>query len=72
VNVNLPAPNCWEFRRCTPVARALCPAHPDHGRRCWKVTGLRCDGGLVAKRTVEEKLAYCRGCDYYRLHADKF
>ncbi|MFH0824884.1 MAG: hypothetical protein V2B18_19190 [Pseudomonadota bacterium] len=33
---------CWEHMKCK--NKELCPAHPDHGRDCWKIQGTLCRG----------------------------
>lgn len=64
--------NCWIFRKCAPRVRLLCPAHPDNGMRCWKVTGTMCDGGKVKMASLAEKIDYCRNCDFYRNFAEHY
>jgi hypothetical protein len=64
--------DCWEFKHCAPVVRDTCPAHPDRGRVCWKVTGTKCDGGVVEKASLAEKIDFCRRCAFYQTHAQKF
>ncbi len=62
-------PNCWEFMNCPSEACEACPAYPDHGRECWKITSTRCKGGKFVKATLEEKILYCRNeCYFYKTH----
>ena len=64
--------NCWELTKCAPEVRKDCPAHPDRGDSCWKVTGTMCGGGLVRKATLAEKIVFCRSCAFFRKHVEKF
>lgn len=64
--------NCWEFMKCGPVTYQNCPAYPDNGLDCWKVTGTKCAGGTIEKATKAEKIMHCNRCDFYRQHAHKF
>jgi hypothetical protein len=64
-------PSCWEYRGCPEEVRLRCPAYPDMGRECWKVTGTRCDRGRTEKRSAAEKILHCRShCEFYRTHLD--
>jgi len=63
---------CWSFMNCAPAVRSACPAHPDQGRICWKVTGTKCGGGKVEKASLAEKIGYCRECGFYQEHAQRF
>ncbi|GAB4389511.1 MAG: hypothetical protein Kow0025_15330 [Thermodesulfovibrionales bacterium] len=63
------APNCWEYMDCPADTRLGCPAYPDMGRECWKVTGTRCGRGAIEQRNHTEKILYCRGqCPFYQNH----
>jgi len=64
--------NCWEFMNCKVETHNACPAHPDKGLDCWKVTGTKCSGGMVEKASLEEKVLYCRKCLFFREFAHKF
>ena len=64
--------DCWEFKACGDKARLACPAYPDKGLECWKVTGTMCDNGKIAMATVLEKISFCRKCDFYVNHAAKY
>lgn len=60
-------PNCWEVMNCGEECYKECPAYPDRGRECWKVTGTKCSGGAFVKATIAEKIIHCRNnCKYYR------
>lgn len=62
-------PNCWEHNDCPPETCRSCPAYPDMGKECWKVTGTLCQHGTLAKKTLGEKLLHCRNhCDYYKTY----
>jgi hypothetical protein len=62
-------PTCWEFMDCPDNVCNICPAYPDHGRECWKLTGTRCQGGRFVKASFEEKILHCRNeCDFYKTH----
>lgn len=63
---------CWEHLKCSDSVRGSCPAYPDRGRSCWKVTGTMCDGGRMRKATVAEKVEHCRNCEFYINYAEKF
>ena len=54
---------CWEFKKCNPERKNTCPAYPNRGNDCWRVTGTKCGG--VEQGDVHSKLAMCRKCDYY-------
>ena len=64
--------NCWEFKKCFRETREQCPAYPDRGLDCWKITGTKCEKGIMEKKTVAEKIIYCRTCDYFKIYANKF
>ncbi len=64
--------NCWDFMKCDDATARACPAYPDKGRDCWKVTGTKCGKGKLEMATAMEKIAHCRTCDYYNSHANKF
>jgi hypothetical protein len=64
--------NCWEFKNCSVETYRTCPAYPDRGLECWKVTGTRCEMGKYVKATSAEKIAYCRSCAFYVQFAKKF
>ncbi len=62
-------PDCWEVMVCTGVVRDVCPAYPDHGKGCWKVTGTCCAQGRLVTKDVSEKMLHCRNkCKFYRDH----
>jgi hypothetical protein len=48
-----------------------CPAHPDRGLDCWKVTGTKCEKGEYEMATITEKVEHCRQCDFYKQFANK-
>ena len=64
--------NCWDFMKCQADARHGCPAYPDRGLECWKVTGTMCNGGSIQMASVAEKIAFCRKCEFYQNFANKF
>ena len=65
-------PNCWEVMECGMEVCMTCPAYPDHGRECWKVTGTLCDHGRLRKTDLSEKIIHCRSnCEYYRKYIKK-
>ncbi len=54
---------CWEFLNCG--KEADCPAHPDHGKKCWEVEGTLCRG--ERQGNYEQKIGACRtNCAYYK------
>ncbi len=60
-------PNCWEVMECKEGVCMTCPAYPDHGRECWKVTGTLCGQGRLKKADFGEKILYCRNqCKFYK------
>lgn len=69
--------NCWEYKKCGREAggarekeMGLCPAFPDHGTQCARVSGTYCDGEVQGSFAL--KLANCMKCDYYKSeHYDK-
>ncbi len=64
--------NCWEFMKCASQVYTECPAYPDKGLDCWKITGTKCDAGRMEKKTAAEKIAYCRTCSFYTTYANKY
>jgi hypothetical protein len=52
--------------------RDTCPSYPKRGLDCWKITGTKCGKGAVEKATANEKIEYCRKCDFYIQYANKF
>ena len=63
--------NCWEFQKCKQELKDKCPAHPNNGKDCWKVTGTLCNG--IQQGTKEKKIHQCSICNYYKSgHAHKF
>ena len=64
--------NCWDFMKCPEETSAKCPAYPDKGLDCWKVTGTKCSQGKVEKATALEKIGHCRTCNFYITFAHKF
>ena len=63
--------NCWEFMKCDKVIFEKCPAYPNHGLDCWKVTGTKCGKGQLEKATIHEKVHYCRQCEFFKEYAHK-
>ena len=63
---------CWEFMKCSIEVRGECPAFPDNGTYCWKVTGTMCDGGRIKMADKQEKIEHCRQCEFYSKYASKF
>jgi hypothetical protein len=69
--------NCWEFKKCgvekmalRPGENGVCPAYPDHGRHCARVSGTACDGRVQGP--FSSKLATCMRCGFYQSqHYDK-
>lgn len=65
-------PECWEVKVCPTEVRDTCPAYPKMGRECWKITGTKCKGGAMEKKTLAEKIIHCRAnCEYYRDYIKK-
>jgi len=64
--------NCWEFMKCPEQVVNNCPAYPDKGLDCWKVTGTRCAQGKFVMASALEKIGHCRNCGYYQAYAHKF
>jgi hypothetical protein len=60
-------PNCWEALKCPNNVRNSCPAYPDMGRECWKITGTKCSQGRFEKSSLVEQIVHCHNeCEYYR------
>ncbi len=62
--------NCWEYNKCgrevggTKVAElGPCPAYPNSGTVCARVTGTLCNGKKAG--TMASKLIDCMHCDFY-------
>ena len=64
--------NCWEYMNCQKEVYVACPAYPDRGLDCWKMTGTRCAQGKYVMASLSEKIEYCRKCDFYQKFAHKF
>ncbi len=62
---------CWEIINCSEKVRKKCPAYPDKGYDCWKITGTKCKGGTVETATLKEKLVFCKECKFYVENANK-
>lgn len=58
------ATNCWEFQKCKPDLRDACPAYPNNGHDCWKVTGTLCKG--IQQKDMATKIHQCRTCNFYK------
>jgi hypothetical protein len=63
--------NCWEFMKCgreaggeNAMTLGVCPAYPNHGRRCATVAGTFCEG--IIQGTFASKGAQCEACEYYK------
>jgi hypothetical protein len=60
-------PDCWKVMGCSEEVRHSCPAYPDLGKECWKVTGTKCAQGRLEMESLSEKIVYCRNeCEFYR------
>ncbi|HXW68738.1 MAG TPA: hypothetical protein VEJ88_03940 [Dissulfurispiraceae bacterium] len=62
--------NCWEFKKCgrekggiKSEELGVCPAFPEHGKRCARIAGTLC-GGTVSG-TFAKKLKSCTHCNFY-------
>ena len=62
--------NCWEFKKCGREQGGekvedfgVCPAYPDHGTTCARITGTLCDGEVQG--TFPTKLGHCMSCGFY-------
>ena len=65
-------PNCWDAEDCTEETRTSCPAYPEMGKECWKITGTKCGNGKVEKMSLTEKIIYCRNeCAFYKKYLIK-
>lgn len=59
--------SCWDVQQCPTEERNSCPAYPNMGRECWKVTGTKCAQGKYEMASFAEKIMYCRNeCGFYR------
>jgi len=63
--------NCWEHMKCSKEVYMKCPAYPEKGLKCWKITGTRCAQGKYVMASLEEKIRHCRQCDFYINYAEK-
>lgn len=69
--------NCWEFKKCgreegghMSDELGICPAYPNNGKHCARVTGTLCDGKVQGIFAI--KLNSCLKCDFYGSdHYDK-
>lgn len=62
--------NCWEFKKCGREESGakfeefgVCPAYPDHGNRCAKISGTLCGGAVQGSFAV--RLASCLECEFH-------
>ncbi len=63
--------NCWEFKKCGREANGakakelgVCPAFPDHGTHCARISGTLCGGKVQGSFAM--KLKNCMECDFYK------
>jgi hypothetical protein len=63
--------NCWEFMKCGREAggsntkrSGICPAYPDHGRKCVEVAGTLCKGKISG--TFASKILDCIECQFFQ------
>jgi len=57
--------NCWDFRRCPPEKRKICPAWEfKAGQLCWFITGTRCRGREFSN--WDRKIIECRKCEVFQ------
>jgi len=63
--------NCWEFKKCGREAGGAkekelgrCPAYPNDGKVCARVTGTLCGGKVQG--TFASKVVNCMACDFYK------
>jgi hypothetical protein len=63
--------NCWEFKKCgrelggvKAKELGVCPAYPNHGRHCARLTGTLCGGKVQG--TFAMKVGNCIQCDFYK------
>jgi len=63
--------NCWEVIKCSEKSRKSCPAYPDRGSDCWKITGCMCKGGTMQMTTLTDKLKFCKECVFYKEYSVK-
>lgn len=63
--------NCWIFKKCgrekagaKAAELGVCPAYPDHGTHCARVTGTLC--GDKVQGTFAKKIQSCVECDFYK------
>ncbi len=57
--------NCWDYLGCTERVRNSCPAYPDHGSDCWKITGTLCHRGKIKSASPKGKFEHCHSCEFY-------
>lgn len=62
--------NCWEYTRCGREKGGIkvaelgpCPAYPDGGQTCARVSGTLCNG--IKQGNLASKLTECMRCDFY-------
>jgi hypothetical protein len=62
--------NCWEFKQCGREADGarvdelgVCPAYPNHGRRCAHIAGTLCGGRVQAIHM--DKILGCIVCEFF-------
>ena len=66
-------PDCWDAENCSDDVRSTCPAYPDMGKVCWKITMTQCGNGKVRKMSLLEKIIYCRNeCAFYKKYLRKY
>lgn len=62
-----PESPCWQMKNCPSERKNACPAFPDFGDTCWKVTGTKCGG--ATQGAYQDKIANCRNCDVYHAYS---
>jgi hypothetical protein len=63
--------NCWEWKMCgretggkNVPEHGVCPAYPDHGKHCARITGTFCDGKVQGTYAI--KITDCKICGFYK------
>jgi len=57
--------NCWEYKNCPEEVFSICPAYPNSGSVCYRITGVKCLEGNAECASVDEQVAYCGRCNFY-------
>jgi len=57
--------DCWTIKKCPKERRDICPAYPDNGQSCWKVSHTMCGG--FQQGSARDKKEKCHECQFFQM-----